>query len=168
MLNDRPWSYNHWAMVLERWTTNPPQYFLQHMDIWIRIRNIPAIFFTTKTMYKLASEVGKVEVIAYDPKVSHTKEYICALVRFNTNNPAKASQKLNVHEGDTVTIEFEYEKIYCLHLTHEKIKCPMLKRGANKEHISTASLRVLVNVSIITEPVDDPPGFFNSLSLVVS
>lgn len=40
-------------------------------------------------MYQLASEVGKVEEIAYDPKVSHTKEYIRAEVTFNVDNPAK-------------------------------------------------------------------------------
>lgn len=59
-------------MALERWTANPPDDFLQTMDLWIRIRHIPVEFFTTDTMYRLASEVGKVETIAYDPKVSHT------------------------------------------------------------------------------------------------
>jgi len=83
VLNDRPWSYNHWAMVLERWTASPPVDFLNTMEIWIRIRNIPQIHFTSETMYKLASEIGKVEVIAYDPKVSHTKEYIRAKITFH-------------------------------------------------------------------------------------
>lgn len=73
VIKDRPWSYNRWAMVLERWTSSPPEDFLNTMEIWIRIRNIPQIHFTTETMYKLASEIGKVEVIAYDPKISHTK-----------------------------------------------------------------------------------------------
>lgn len=63
-------------------------------------------------MFKLASEIGKVEEIAYDPKVSHTKDYISALVKFNVNNPAKAARKFNMPEGGTVTIEFEYEKIH--------------------------------------------------------
>lgn len=58
---------------MERWTAHPPENFLQKLEIWIRIRNIPANLFTTKTMFSLASEVGKVDTIAYDPKVSHTK-----------------------------------------------------------------------------------------------
>ncbi|KAL0815788.1 hypothetical protein Bca101_072232 [Brassica carinata] len=70
VLKDRSWSYNHWAMVIDRWTPNPPGDFLQHMELWIRIRHIPVNLFTTDTMYALAKEVGKVEVIAYDPKVS--------------------------------------------------------------------------------------------------
>lgn len=59
VLMDRPWSYNHWAMVLERWTAYPPEDFLQTMMVWIRIRHIPVNFFTTETMYKLAKEVGE-------------------------------------------------------------------------------------------------------------
>lgn len=68
-------------------------------------------------MFKLASEVGKVEEIAYDPKVSHTKDYIIAKITFNTNNPAKASRKLAVSKEETITIDFDYEKIHkrCFH-----------------------------------------------------
>ncbi|XP_013633455.1 PREDICTED: uncharacterized protein LOC106339208 [Brassica oleracea var. oleracea] len=163
VLKDRPWSYNHWAMVLERWTANPPEDFLQSMMIWIRIRHIPVNFFTSETMYKLASEVGMVEEIAYDPKISHTKDYIRALVIFNTNNPAKASRKLTV-EGGTVSIEFEYEKIHkrcfhCLCLTHEKMRCPLLKRGVYKAPKSSDVPRVNQGGPIINEPPASPPGF---------
>ena len=116
------------------------------MFVWIRIRNIPVNFFTVETMYKLASEVGKVEEVAYDPKVSHTKEYIRALILFDTNNPAKAARKLTV-KGGTIIIEFEYEKIHkrcfnCLRLTHEKVKCPFIKRGPNRVQRATEIPRI--------------------------
>lgn len=83
------------------------------------------IFFTTGTMDTLASEICHVEEIAYDPKVSQAKDYIRALITFNTNNPLKATRKLSMPEGGTVTIEFEYEKIHkrcfhCLRLTMRK------------------------------------------------
>ncbi|XP_013595004.1 PREDICTED: uncharacterized protein LOC106303220 [Brassica oleracea var. oleracea] len=163
VLNDRPWSYNHWAMVLERWTANPPENFLQTMFVWICIRNIPVNFFTVETMYKLASEVGKVEEVAYDPKVSHTKEYIRALILFDTNNPAKAAHKLTV-KGGTVTIEFEYEKIHkccfnCLRHTQEKVKCPFIKRGPNRVHRATEIPRMEQRAPVLSEPVGGPPGF---------
>lgn len=162
-MNDRPWSYNHWTMVLEKWIANPPEDFLQSMMIWIRIQHIPINFFTSETMYKLASEVGKVEEIAYDPKISHTKDYIRALVLFNTNNPAKASRKLTV-EGGTVTIEFEYEKIHkrcfhCLRLTHEKVRCPLLKHGAYRGPKPAEGPKVQQGGPVIKEPAVGPPGF---------
>ncbi|KAH0862116.1 hypothetical protein HID58_079327, partial [Brassica napus] len=60
-------------------TMNPPENFLHSMEIWIRIRHIPTVFFTAETMHTLASEIGHVDEIAYDPKVSQTKDYIRAL-----------------------------------------------------------------------------------------
>ncbi|XP_048632950.1 uncharacterized protein LOC125607159 [Brassica napus] len=164
VLNDRPWSYNHWAMVIERWTANPPEDFLQHMEIWIRIRHIPVNLFTTDTMYALAKEIGKVEEIAYDPKVSHTKDYIRAKVTFNVDNPAKATRKLTVSKESTVTIEYEFEKIHkrcfhCLRLTHEKIRCPLLKKGASITKSAPVATRPLSIAPVPTATLDGPPGF---------
>lgn len=65
VLMNRPWSYNHWTMILERWILTPTYDFLKSMDIWIQIHHIPAIFFKEETMHKLASEVEKVENIEY-------------------------------------------------------------------------------------------------------
>lgn len=124
-------------------------------------------------MYKLASEVGKVEEIAYDPKVSHTKDYIRALITFNTDNPAKAARRLNLpNDGGSVLIEFEYEKIHkrcfhCLKLTHEKIRCSMLRKDPRPSKVRTTVREVpqsntqLVKSTGVSVPVstDGPPGF---------
>lgn len=152
VLNDRPWSYNHWAMVIERWTPDPPDDFLRYMDIWVRIRHIPVNFFTLDTMYALAKETGTVVEIAYDPKISHTKDYVRALVSFDTEKPAKASRKLTVKKGVTVNIEFEYERIHkrcyhCLCITHEKPKCPALRKG----------LKSIKEVPPVVEPTQQIP-----------
>lgn len=108
------------------------------MEVWIRIRHIPLVYFTIDTMFTLALEVGRVKEIAYDPKVSQTKDYIRALITFDVDKPAKATRQLNVPGGEAVTIGFEFEKIHkccfhCLRLTHKRIRCPYLKRGFNKD-----------------------------------
>ncbi|KAL0711801.1 hypothetical protein Bca4012_018779 [Brassica carinata] len=164
VLDDRPWSYNHWAMVIDRWTANPPENFLQSMELWIRIRHIPVNLFTTDTMFALAKEIGKVEEIAYDPKVSHTKDYIRAKITFNVENPAKAFRKLTVSKDKTVTIAYEYEKIHkrcfhCLRLTHEKIRCPMLRKGGANSKIVSPDPKALSLVPVASEKLDGPPGF---------
>lgn len=51
------------------------------------------------------------EEIAYDPKISHTKDYIRALVTIKADNPLKASRKLSI-PGEVITIEFEFEKLH--------------------------------------------------------
>ncbi|KAL0827455.1 hypothetical protein Bca101_051133 [Brassica carinata] len=146
------------------WTANPPERFLQSMELWIRILHILVNLFTTDTMFSLASEVGKVVEIAYDPKVSLTKDYIRALILFNIDNPVKAARKLNVSKTETITIEYEYEKIHkrCFHwlrLTHEKIRCPMLRRGANRGGMAAQASRPALEVPVASELLEGPPGF---------
>ncbi|XP_013607937.1 uncharacterized protein LOC106422096 [Brassica napus] len=154
VLKDRPWSYNHWAMVMERWTLNPPPDFLQTMQLWTRIRHIPINFYTSETMWKLAAEVGHMEEVAYDPKISQTKDYIRALVTFNTENPAKASRKLDTG-GEIVTIEFEYEKLHkrcfhCLRLPHEKLRCPLLRKNQNRGLAKTGEGGPSLSIQVAT------------------
>ncbi|KAJ4888344.1 Uncharacterized protein Rs2_28092 [Raphanus sativus] len=126
-------------------------------------------------MFTLASEVGKVKEIAYDPKVSQTKDYIRALITFDVDKPAKATRQLNVPGGEAVTIGFVFEKIHkccfhCLRLTHGKIRCPYLKRGFNKDKQQEPENQMVVRTSqdhespsTSTEPkgrqLEGPPGF---------
>lgn len=46
VLADRPWSYDHWTMLLEWWIPTPPKDFLTSFDVWVRIRNIPVNHYT--------------------------------------------------------------------------------------------------------------------------
>ncbi|WZZ73659.1 hypothetical protein YC2023_085029 [Brassica napus] len=96
--------------------------------------------------------------------------YIRAQVRFNLDNPAKASRKLNLKSGGTVTIEFEYEKIHkrcfhCLRLSHEKIRCPLLRRGSTKDKQIVQDqdlMRENIPVNSVAKSAkiaDGPPGF---------
>lgn len=80
VLKDRLWSYNHWTMLLERWTPNPPASFLTSLDVWIRIRNIQVNYYTSDTMYAVTKKIGHVVELAYDPEVSQTTDYVRAKV----------------------------------------------------------------------------------------
>ena len=70
VLNDRPWSFNHWTMLLDRWVPVPLKDFLTTVDVWVRISRIPMNHYRLETMDFLASKVGKVLEIVYDPKCS--------------------------------------------------------------------------------------------------
>lgn len=132
VLNDRPWSFNHWTMLLDRWVPSPPKDFLSTVDVWIRISRIPMNYYKLETMDLLASKVGKVLEIAYDPKRSQKDAFIRAQVRLNIANPALEEKVLNLPSGGQALIKFEYEKLrkrcfHCLRLTHEKPFCPFLR-----------------------------------------
>ena len=149
------------------------------MFIWIRIRHIPANYFTTETMFNFAEEVGKLDEIAYDPKVSHIKDYIRALVCFNVTDPLKASRKLSTR-AKIVTIGYEYEKIHkrcfhCFRMTDEKVRCPLLRKGVSSE-LKVAPAQSSKTIQNVEAPAklhdrgnlwEGPPGFpplFSELS----
>ncbi|XP_013617660.1 uncharacterized protein LOC106378374 [Brassica napus] len=172
VLNDRPWSFNHWTMLLERWTANPPDDFLTKFEVWIRIRNIPYNYYTIDTMNELAKAIGKVEEIAFDPNVSHKSDFTRAKVLFDISKPARDEKILNIKDEKPVTIAYEYERIrkkcfHCFRLTHEKPQCPLLKKPhrRNVSNVHTpAEPSALASKKVLTKPPgmnypDGPPSF---------
>ncbi|XP_018460717.1 uncharacterized protein LOC108831685 [Raphanus sativus] len=93
VLKERPLTYNHWTMLVERWVADPPRDFLTSFEVWIRIRNIPLNHFTTDTMYLCAKKIGRVVKVAYDPKVSHTTYYIRAKIVMTVDSQAFEAKK---------------------------------------------------------------------------
>ncbi|XP_013589674.1 PREDICTED: uncharacterized protein At4g02000-like [Brassica oleracea var. oleracea] len=137
VLNDRPWSYNHWTMVMERWTPSPPRDFLSTF-----------------------------EEIAYDPKSSQKTEYIRAKVLFTATNPAFEAKNLTLPSEEIVVIEYEYEKIHkrcfsCHRLTHEKSACPYVKSRTQKSNQKTEerNIRAVVTPPNEAPRLEGPPGF---------
>ncbi|KAG2306151.1 hypothetical protein Bca52824_025899 [Brassica carinata] len=173
VLRDRPWSFKQWTMLLDRWIPSPPRNFLTTVDVWVRISKIPMNYYKIETMDFLASKVGRVLEIAYDPKVSQKETYIRAHVRLDIASPAFASKSLNLPSGGSVVIEFEYEKLrkrcfHCFRLTHERPLCPLLNRRAVVQTKSGTMVQAGERVAGSNAQVDDgvisagpavPPGF---------
>lgn len=172
VLNDRPCSFNHWTMLLERWTANPRDDFLTKFEVWIRIMNIPYQFYMLETMEELAKAIGKVELIAYDPKVSQRSDFIRAKVLFDISKPARDDKVLNIPDEKPVIIKYEYERIrrkcfHCFRLTHEKPQFPLLKKSNKRTdwrgHATTEpripSEKVVNPTPAAKNFLDRPPGF---------
>ncbi|XP_013703951.2 uncharacterized protein LOC106407623 [Brassica napus] len=171
VLKDRPWSYNHWTLLLERWCPSPPKDFLTSLEVWIRIRNIPMNYYTSETMYTLAKKIGHVEEIAYDPKVSQATDYIRAKVTLDVEKPAFEAKNLIIPGGDITVISYEYEKLHkrcfsCFRLTHEKTRCPYAKRkhtkpdpNNNKPSVRTPTTEKSAATNKDGKLLEGPPGF---------
>lgn len=173
VLKDRPWSYNHWTMLLERWTEAPPTNFLSSLKVWVRMRNIPVNHFTIETMERLGAAIGEVDEIAYDAKLSQTKDFIRARIILDIANPARESKVLNLPSGTSVIITYEYKKIrkrcfHCLRLTHEKAQCPLLKMNSSVsrflrpkpvENKVSAFVPLVSTLDPTSKALEVPPGF---------
>ncbi|KAL1218188.1 hypothetical protein V5N11_028930 [Cardamine amara subsp. amara] len=173
VLADRPWTYDHWTMIMEHWIPDPLEDFLTSFEVWVRIRNILMNHFTIETMNTLGKVIGRVEEIAYDATESLQIDFVRVKVHLKITDPARSTKNLTIPSGEVVVIQYEYEKLrkrcfHCLRLTHEKARCPLLKkpRGLLKPEVSE-SLRSVGNKDLrgreASEPralaLTTPPGF---------
>ena len=117
----------------------PPPDYLQYLDIWVQIKNIPVNHYTEKAIMALGDLVGKTTVVAFDPEKSQRQDYVRAQIRFNVANPLKKSKIINLpNGGGSAEILYFYERVqkqcyHCQRMTHEKSSCPLLVREGKHE-----------------------------------
>lgn len=121
--------FGDWPIVLERWMENPPEDYLQYIPLWVQISKIPENYYTTSALTTLREMIGEVKVVAFDPSKPITQPFIRVQVRFNVAKPLRMAKVLNMGEGKTHTIHFDYEKLQkrcytCKRLNHEQSICP--------------------------------------------
>ncbi|XP_018454030.1 uncharacterized protein LOC108825202 [Raphanus sativus] len=77
--------------------------------------------------------LGEVKVVAYDPDRPQIQDYVRVLIRFDVSRPLRKNKVINLPEGGTATVRFNYERIQkrcyeCQRLNHAKDVCPLLVR----------------------------------------
>lgn len=132
-------TFEEWPLAMERWVKNPPPDYLQYVDIWVQIKNIPVNHYTEKAIMALGDLIGKTIVVAFDPVKSQRQDYVRALIRFSTASPLKKSRIVNLpNGGGSAEIYYFYERVqkrcyHCQRMTHEKPSCPLLVRERQQE-----------------------------------
>lgn len=131
------WTFDDWGMVLDRWVENPPVSFLKTAPVWIRIHKIVVNYFTLDMVDAIASTIGEVKEIAYDPERPHLNEFVRVLIILNLDQPVRDTKTVNLHNGSPTTVEVEYERIrkkcfHCMRLSHEKQRCHSLHGQRNR------------------------------------
>lgn len=126
-------TFNDWTLAIDRWTANPPPDYLQYIPIWVQICNILINYYTAEAITALGDIVGKTIVVAFDPEKPQCQEFVRVQVRFDVSRPLRKSKVINLPEGGSTTVYFNYERVQkrcyeCQRLNHEKDRCPILVR----------------------------------------
>lgn len=95
-------------MAIDRWVERPPPDYLQFIPIWIKIRNLPVNYYTSKAITDLLGEVKEVD---FDPEKLQSREYVRVLIRFKVSMPLRKSKLLNLPERGSAIVYFNYERI---------------------------------------------------------
>lgn len=124
-------TFNDWTLAIDRWVEKPPVDFLQFIPIWVQIRNMPLNYYTKEAITALGDLIGEVKVVAFDPERPQVRDYVRVQIRFDVSRPLRKSKVVNLPEGGSSIVYFNYERIQkrcyeCQRLNHEKGVCPLL------------------------------------------
>lgn len=109
---------------MERWVEKPPPDYLQTVNVWVQLRNMPVNHYTLESITAFGEFTGQVVEVAFDTTKPHNKNYVRVRVRFDVSKPLRGSKIVNLPSGDTVTILYDYERVQkrcytCQMLIHE-------------------------------------------------
>lgn len=124
-------TFDDWGLAVERWVERPPPGFLQNVQIWMQIKNIPVNHYTKPAITELGGLIGHVVEVAFDPDKPQRQDYVRVKILLDVSKPLKKSRILNLPGGGQTTILYFYEKVqkrctHCQRLTHAKDRCPFL------------------------------------------
>ncbi|XP_048615845.1 uncharacterized protein LOC125588510 [Brassica napus] len=137
-------SFNQWSLATERWVAKPPPDYLQFIEVWVRMRNIPVNHYTSKALTALGDFAGMVIVVAFDPDKPQTTDYVRVKVRFDLTKPLRRAKEVTLPGGEVVSILYDYERIQkrcyiCQRLTHDQDHCPFeRKKASQSEDVETS------------------------------
>lgn len=72
VLKDRPFRYNHWMVILQRWEPVISPLFPSQIPFWIRLHGLPLHYWHEKMIYSLGQDLGTQE----DYKITKTSARI--------------------------------------------------------------------------------------------
>ncbi|XP_013645696.2 uncharacterized protein At4g02000-like [Brassica napus] len=132
VLNKGVHTSNQWTLAMERWVERPPPDYLQFIEVWVQMRNIPVNHYTKAALTSLGDFAGQVIEVAFDPDKPQLKDYIRVKVKFDLSKPLRRFKTVTVPGGEVVKILYDYERLQkrcysCQRLTHEQSQCPFFQ-----------------------------------------
>lgn len=72
---------------MERWIEKPLPDYLQTINIWVKMQNIPVNHYTLETITTFGKFVGRVIEVAYDPMKPQNKDYVRFRICHDVSKP---------------------------------------------------------------------------------
>lgn len=152
VLAERPYHYNHWVVILQRWEPVISPLFPLQIPFWIRLQGLPLHLWHDQMIYTIAHDLGTLD----DFKISKTSARIRVLL--DGLKPLTKKAVIDLASGEELPITLEYEDLQyncsrCNMLTHLSRSCPL---NNVPMRLSTAS-DTAPKDSALKPPVDSHP-----------
>ncbi|RID68385.1 hypothetical protein BRARA_C00544, partial [Brassica rapa] len=125
VLAGRPYHYNHWMLVLQKWEPIISSSFPSQIPFWIRLQGIPLHFWHKAMIDTISQELGEL----VDHKITKSSARILVLV--DALQPLVKDSIIDFATGEELPITLEYENLeyhcsVCSRLSHVARNCPKL------------------------------------------
>ena len=139
VLAKRPYHFNKWMVILERWEPIISNTFPAQIPFWIRLKGLPLHYWHEKMIYKISHELGHLE----DYDISATSARIRILI--DGLSPITKDTIIDFAIGEEALITLEYEGLqnfcaHCLHLSHPSSDCPTRSRRSREAGLTSPSV----------------------------
>ena len=127
VLNNRPYNYNNWMLILQRWEPVISPLFPSQIPFWIKLQGLPLHFWHEKMIYNIGQDLGTLE----DYKITKTAARI--KISVDGLKPLIKETIIDFDSGEELPIYLEYEDLgyhchTCNSLTHLARNCPTVQR----------------------------------------
>jgi hypothetical protein len=132
VLGGSPWNVGNRAVLVQEFDANlrPTDIVLNHMLIWVRIKNLPFGLMNKSWGEELAGKIGKLEKVDADSNGRAWGPYLRVKVRINITKPLRRGVSIfSVKRQKKEWYEVQYEKLpsYCYScgiIGHSSVECP--------------------------------------------
>lgn len=135
VLEQRPYHYARWMIILQRWELTVSPTFPSLIPFWIKVQGLPVHLWTEATIKAIGKDIGRFEKAEITKLSARMRVHVDGLL------PLIKSLVVEFPNGDEVTTTLVYDRLdkhctKCLRLDHELKEC-LVARAEKKAILAT-------------------------------
>lgn len=134
VLDNRPYHFDQWMVILQRWEPVISPTFPSLIPFWVELQGLPKHYWKQQLLYKIGEEIGEV--------LDHEISPIAAKIKIQINGlePLTKTTVVEFPDGQEAVVSLEYKSLkkhctHCQRLSHEVEHCPGLGKDSTKSSL---------------------------------
>jgi len=117
VLENKPYHFDHWMVILQRWELVISASFPSMIPFWIEVQGLPKHYWLPKMLFTIGEDLGEI----LDHEITPTTIQMKVLI--NGLEPLTKETMVDFPDGSEVLVTLEYKNLknhchHCLRLTH--------------------------------------------------
>jgi len=135
VLDNRPYHYDQWMVILQRWEPIISESFPCKIPFWIELQGLPKHFWQPEMLKTIGEELGEI----LDMEITSSAAKLRVLV--DGLQPLTKETIVDFRDGSETTVFLVYKNLknhchHCFRLSHETKLCPGLTESRGKDSVS--------------------------------